>query len=193
MKPHSLYEALNAYRTTWFEKYKNRFQEDSTIVERFQKLFLETDSPFSRNQFPGHLTGSCFVANPTQTEVLLLHHRKLEKWLQMGGHCDGETEMSQVALREAEEESGSQEIKLLSTEIIDLDIHLIPARKSEPEHYHYDVRYLGLCLSPSKIKLSESESTDLAWFSWEKAFQIAKEPSMHRVFKKIEFLRSKAL
>ncbi|MFM8269146.1 MAG: NUDIX hydrolase [Pseudomonadota bacterium] len=193
MKPRSLFEALNTYQGMWFEEFNNPFQEEIDNLERFKTLLLKTEAPFSRNQYPGHLTGSCFVVNPSQSEILLLHHRKLEKWLQMGGHCDGEIEMSQVALREAEEESGSRAIDLLFPWIIDLDIHLIPSRKIEPEHYHYDVRYLGVCRSPEQIKLDESESTDLAWFSWKRAFQIAQEPSMHRVFKKVEFLQSKVL
>jgi len=191
--PHSLFESLAAYQNTWFEKWPNPFQEDKKIVERFQTLFLKTDSPFSRDQFPGHLTGSCFLLDPSHGKILLLHHKKLEKWLQMGGHCDGECEMAQVALREAEEESGCKDLSLLLFDIIDLDIHLIPERKNEPEHFHYDVRYLGICHSPEKIQLAEEESNDLAWFPFDKAFQMAKEPSMHRVFRKVEFLQSKGL
>jgi len=193
MMPHSLFEALAAYQKRWFEKWHNPFHEDEQIVDKFQNLFLQTESPFSREQFPGHLTGSCFLLNPARDRILLLHHKKLEKWLQMGGHCDGECETAHVALREAEEESGCKDLSLLSPEITDLDIHLIPARKSEPEHFHYDVRYVGICHSPEKIQLAVEESNDLAWFSFEQAFQIAKEPSMHRVFRKIEFLQTKGL
>lgn len=189
MKPQSLYQALIDYQKNWFERLQNPFKESEGIVERFTKLILKTEAPFSREQYPGHLTGSCFVLNPGQSEILLLHHRKLEKWLQMGGHCDGEIDLAQVALREAQEESGTKELTLLTSGIIDLDIHQIPARKDEPEHLHYDVRYLGICQNPEGIQLAENESTDLAWFSWDKAVQIAREPSMHRVFKKIEILK----
>jgi len=190
MKPQSLYQALNAYQNLWFDKFQNPFSESRETLERFQKLYLETESPFSRDQYPGHFTGSCFLLNPEGSEILLLHHRKLEKWLQMGGHCDGEVEMSQVALREAEEESGSEALSLLVPWIVDLDIHKIPARKDEPEHFHYDVRFLGICYEPEQIQLAENESTDLAWFPWERAYQVAKEPSMYRVFKKVEFLKN---
>lgn len=193
MKPHSLFEALEAYQKNWFEERKNPFDEDNRIINRFRSLLLETDAPFSRDQVPGHFTGSCFVLNPSQSEILLLHHKKLKKWLQMGGHCDGEIELSLVALREAKEESGSNDITLLLSSVVDLDIHKIPERKNEPEHYHYDLRFLAVCNSPNNIQMAEEESTALQWFSWDKAFEIAEEPSMHRVFKKVEFLQSKGL
>jgi len=114
-----------------------------------------------------------------------MQHRKLKKWLQMGGHCDGECDTRSVALRESQEEAGSTTIRLLHMEIIDLDIHRIPKSSQEPEHFHYDVRYVGLCEEPQSIQKAEAECTDLKWFTWEEAFQVAEETSMHRVFNKI--------
>lgn len=178
--PPSLFEALEIYGAD---------PQYSDLVHSFKALLTETESPFSRNQFPGHITASCFVVNPQWSQILLLKHKKLEKWLQMGGHCDGEANTCAVALREAQEETGSEAIRLFRNEIIDLDIHVIPARKTEPQHLHYDVRYLGVCDFPEKLKKSEAECTDLAWFSWEEAYRVAEEASMHRVFKKITALK----
>lgn len=176
MMPPSLIELLKAYEGIW---------GSSEVVAAFEKLILETPAPFSRSQFPGHITASCFVISPTGERILLMQHRKLKKWLQMGGHCDGECDTRSVALREAQEEAGSSTIRLFKLEIIDLDIHRIPKSAQEPEHFHYDVRYVGLCEEPQSIQKAEAECTDLKWFSWEEAFQVAQETSMHRVFKKI--------
>lgn len=164
------------------------------VPDRFLTLLKKSHSPFSRTEFPGHITGSCFVVNPQGTKVLLLKHRKLGKWLQMGGHCDGDSDTERVALREAMEETGSQEIELFqwpsfpSHFIPDLDIHEIPARKDEPAHFHFDIRYFGICFAPDKLSRSEEECLDLAWFDWEKAFAVAQEKSMHRQFEKFTYL-----
>lgn len=188
MKPYSLIQSLESYQNLWFQRLENPFYEDQTVIERFQDLLLNGEAPFSRTQFPGHITGSCFVMDSARKNILLLKHRKLGKWLQMGGHCDGECEVRAAALREAWEESGNTQIQLLSQEIIDLDIHVIPKNAVEPQHLHFDVRYLAVCNEPQKIQLDENEGTDLKWFSWDEAFKTALEPSMHRVFRKIQMI-----
>lgn len=188
MKPISLIQSLDSYRQLWFQRLENPFKEDESVIERFHDLLINGTAPFSRTHFPGHVTGSCFVLDPSRKNILLLKHRKLGKWLQMGGHCDGECEVRAAALREAWEESGNPDIRFLSQEIIDLDIHMIPENPKEPEHLHFDVRYLALCTEPQKIELDENEGTDLKWFSWDEAYKTALEPSMHRVFRKIQMI-----
>lgn len=178
MLPHCLFKLL--------EDFERRNPTEKELILKFKKLATETPQPFSRHQYPGHLTGSCFVINPEKSQILLMHHRKLSKWLQMGGHAEGETDIAAVALREAIEEAGTQKIKIASSQILDLDIHLIPERKNEPSHFHYDVRFLAICEVPLSIKKQEEECGDLQWFSWEKAYQVVSELSMHRVFKKIQ-------
>ncbi|CAN0163569.1 unnamed protein product [Chrysoparadoxa australica] len=93
--------------------------------------------------------------------VLLTHHAKLNRWLQLGGHCDGIADARFVALKEAYEESGLSRIRLLSDAVFDVDIHEIPARGSEPAHLHYDVRFL-MQAEAGKITAS-AESHALAW------------------------------
>lgn len=97
-------------------------------------------------------------------QTLLVHHAKLNKWLQPGGHADGDTNVVRVALREANEETGLQNLILSSPEIFDLDIHTIPTRKDFPQHDHYDVRYLIKASTTEKIIVSE-ESHDVKWVS----------------------------
>lgn len=109
----------------------------------------------------GHLTGSAWLVSADGQRVLLTHHRKLGRWLQLGGHADGDSDLARVALREAEEESG---LSGLSVEpaIFDLDRHAIPARGAEPEHWHYDVRFVVRAGADEAFTVSE-ESHALAW------------------------------
>lgn len=120
---------------------------------------------FERSHTEGHITGSAWLVNPSGEKVLLTLHHKLQRWMQTGGHADGDPDTLRVALREAEEESGIPGIHPVSPEIFDIDIHLIPARpaKGEPAHYHYDVRYL--LRSPHEEFAISEESDALAWWS----------------------------
>ena len=98
---------------------------------------------FERSLDIGHITGSAWVLDFHRTHTLLTHHAKLDKWLQLGGHSDGDPDTLEVALREVREESGLVEVRPISEAIFDVDAHLIPARGAEPEHIHYDIRFLA--------------------------------------------------
>lgn len=91
----------------------------------------------------------------------MTHHRKLDRWLQLGGHADGDRDLPAVALREAEEESGLSDLRVLP-EVFDLDRHWIPERGDVPGHWHYDVRYVVRCDGTEDFVVSD-ESHDLAW------------------------------
>jgi 8-oxo-dGTP pyrophosphatase MutT (NUDIX family) len=109
----------------------------------------------------GHLTGSAWLVSPDGRRVLLTHHRKLDRWLQPGGHADGDADLARVALREADEETGVPGL-VLEPGIFDLDRHWIPERKGEPAHWHYDVRFVVRATSSEEFVVSE-ESHALAW------------------------------
>ena len=117
-----------------------------------------------RAQPLGHLTASGFVLDASRTRVLLLHHGKLHRWLQPGGHGEGELDPRLIALREIEEETGLTDLAPLPDErILDVDVHLIPPRATEPGHPHLDLRYGFLAKAGALARLSD-ESTDLRWF-----------------------------
>ncbi len=128
---------------------------------------------FERTQAKGHITASALLLHPSEPACLLTFHRKLQRWLQPGGHADGDSNTLAVAVREAEEESGILGIEIVDAEIFDVDVHLIPARpqQGEPEHYHYDVRYL--LRAPHDQMLCSEESEALAWMSWDEIEQRA--------------------
>jgi 8-oxo-dGTP pyrophosphatase MutT (NUDIX family) len=110
---------------------------------------------------PGHFTGSAWVVSADGERALLLHHRKLDRWLQPGGHADGDGDLASVALREAEEETGLAGLRVEGG-VFDLDRHLIPARGEEPAHFHYDVRFVVRAGADEAFVVSE-ESHALAW------------------------------
>tara|TARA_R110002073_G_scaffold86354_1_gene205122 strand:- start:38980 stop:39537 length:558 start_codon:yes stop_codon:yes gene_type:complete len=114
-----------------------------------------------RTCLEGHLTGSCLMVDAARTSVLLHHHRKLDKWLQFGGHADGDPDLRNVALRELIEESGI-EPAWFSPAAIDLDIHSIPERGTEPEHLHLDVRFLAIAPEGAQPEVS-AESKEVCW------------------------------
>ena len=114
-----------------------------------------------RTHPPGHFTGSAWLVGADGTRVLLTHHRKLDRWLQLGGHADGDADLARVALREAEEESGLAGLRVEGG-IFDLDCHAIPARGSDPAHLHWDVRYVVRAGVDERYAVS-AESLDLAW------------------------------
>lgn len=136
-----------------------------------------------RSCVPGHLTGSAWIVDAERTCTLLTHHLKLEKWLQLGGHADGESDLLQAALREAHEESGLHGLRPVVAAVFDVDRHLIPARKNEPAHFHYDLRFL-LEADPREPITCSSESKALAWVPLDQVTSLNPEESMARMVRK---------
>jgi 8-oxo-dGTP pyrophosphatase MutT (NUDIX family) len=135
------------------------------VEEKFKSQFLqllEQPNAYHRDHLPGHMTGSAWVIDEKEQRALLTHHAKLNRWLQPGGHADGDEDIFNVALREVEEETGLRNITLIGTSFFDIDIHIIPARKDFPEHLHYDVRFLFRASSKEKLSITR-ESHALAW------------------------------
>lgn len=151
----ALREALRAYA---LER-----PEHAGVAGEFLELLDEGGpDPFCRERLEGHFTGSAWLVSEDGTSVLLTHHRKLSRWLQLGGHADGDHDLAAVALREAQEESGLPGLRLASRAIYDLDRHWIPERGEVPGHWHYDVRYVVQAGADARFVVSE-ESLELAW------------------------------
>jgi 8-oxo-dGTP pyrophosphatase MutT (NUDIX family) len=126
--------------------------------------------PFDRRLPHGHLTASAFVLSPDGRRVLLLHHRKLDRWLQPGGHAEaGEIRGEDVALRESREETGIAALRLHpdAPRPVDVDVHAIPARGSEDAHFHLDLRYVVIAPASAALSRSAEETNALRWFGWD--------------------------
>jgi 8-oxo-dGTP pyrophosphatase MutT (NUDIX family) len=142
-----------------------------------------------RSCVPGHLTGSAWIVSRDRTRTLLTHHHKLDKWLQLGGHADGDGDLLAVAMREAREESGLTRLHAVSAVPFDVDRHLIPARGVEPEHYHHDLRFM-IEADPAEPLVISSESKDLAWVEVASVTALNPEESMARMVRKTAALRA---
>lgn len=141
--------------------YRRRWPDEAAATEQFLALLDAPEDPFGRARLAGHFTGSAWLVDPTGKRVLLTHHRKLQRWLQLGGHADGDRDLAQVALREAQEESGLGGLRV-ERALFDIDRHWIPERGDVPGHWHYDARYVvhaGL----DEAYVVGDESLDLAW------------------------------
>ena len=135
--------------------------EGAGIAHEFARFLHSADGVFDRSHLVGHFTGSAWLVSRDGTRVLLTHHRKLNAWLQLGGHADGDVDLARVALREAEEESGLADL-VVEPAIFDIDRHRIPARAHEPEHWHYDVRYVVRATKGEAFVVGD-ESHALEW------------------------------
>jgi 8-oxo-dGTP pyrophosphatase MutT (NUDIX family) len=162
----------------------NASEEEGKFVSEFLDL-LKSDRCFYRVHFePGHITGSAILFNSNKTNILMNHHKSLNKWMNFGGHCDGEEDVLAVAIRETMEESGITALKPLTANIVDIDIHTIPAndKKGEPEHKHFDIRYVMQMTSEQDFQISD-ESLDLKWMTIDEALSVC-DDSLKRFIKK---------
>lgn len=166
-------------------QYQTSDSHEKQMQQRMIQFVNENPDCFKRELLIGHITGSAWVVDASRRFVLLTHHRKLNKWLQPGGHCDGNPDVLNVALKEAIEETGIEVIKPVSEAIFDVDIHQIPERKGVPAHLHYDVRFLLEADKNIDFVVSD-ESHDLAWVEISKVRELNDEESIVRMLRKIE-------
>lgn len=162
------------------ERYEAFSSIDDDARRRIDAFVRSHPDCFERTLAVGHVTGSAWIVDRTRTRCLLTHHRKLDRWLQLGGHADGEADVLAVAMREAREESGLTKLRPVAATIFDCDVHPIPARKAEPEHFHYDVRFLFEADADEPLVVS-AESKDLAWIALGDVARLESDESVMRM------------
>ncbi len=151
---------------------------------RMHAFVAEHTNPFTRALLTGHITASCWIVDPPRSRTLLTWHKRLNRWLQMGGHVEPEdATLLAAALREAQEESGLAGVRPLAEGIFDLDIHPIPAKKKEPDHLHYDVRFLFEA-DPEEPLVVSPESREVAWVELGRVTDRNPDASMRRMVAK---------
>ncbi len=160
-------------------------KNETNMLAETIKFVKANEDCFKRELEIGHITGSAWIIDNSHQFVLLTHHRKLDKWFQPGGHCDGDVDVLNVAMKEAIEETGLADIKVLSFDIFDVDIHEIPARKDIAAHFHYDIRFLFEADKNIPLVISE-ESNDLAWVEIFKVSTLNDSESIARMCRKVQ-------
>lgn len=134
-----------------------------------------------RGHAAAHLTASTLVLDAGRGHLAMLLHTKLGRWLQPGGHADGDMELAGVALREATEETGIEGLVVLDRPV-DLDVHLVDHRDALGDHLHLDVRFVAV--APDGAVLSGNhESDDLRWVAVDELHELTDEPSLHRLLR----------
>lgn len=166
-----------------FDHYAQQWPAEAELAYAFAQFARVTPDAFVRSNLQAHFTGSAWLVSADGARVLLLHHRKLDRWLQPGGHADGDPDLQRVALREAQEETGLVQL-CMEQAIFDLDRHRIPARGSEPEHWHHDVRYVARAAGDEHF-VRNGESRALAWRAVaDVAADVTLEGSLRRMARK---------
>lgn len=174
-------------------RYAERYPREQAVAAKIRALVEAHADCFQRTCRPGHITASAWVTTPARDRFLLVHHRKLGRWLQPGGHADGQTDVAAVALREATEESGLPNLRLVANGApllpLDLDVHEIPARRDaagaliEDAHEHHDLRFLIVADHAAAPQTSD-ESHDVRWFTVDQLHAVTDEESVLRLWRK---------
>lgn len=162
------------------QHYVSVYPQERAVVDQYLEFVNSHVNCFSRTELSGHVTGSAWVVNKAGTHVLLTHHRKLNIWVQLGGHADGQTDALAVARREAIEESGLQNLVTLSDQLFNIDIHPIPERGDEPTHLHYDATFTFQASDTEEFVVSD-ESHSLEWVEISRMWQKTDEESVMRM------------
>lgn len=164
-------------------EYALRNPDEAESAVQFAAFLQSHASVFERSHPHGHFTGSAWLVSADGARVLLMHHRKLDRWLQPGGHADGDADLANVAWREAQEETGVVDLRVEGG-IFDIDRHRIPARGDEAEHWHYDVRYVLRAGVDDRFVIN-GELQALAWRSVaDAAVDSAFDASLRRMARK---------
>lgn len=171
------------------KQYRPYNTHESEMKDRLVDFVKKTKDCFDNFFKEGHITASAWVLDKEKRKVGLVHHRLINRWLQPGGHSDGNPDTPQEALREAQEEFGVEGLELDSENIFDIDIHLIKEDKKRNlgEHYHFDVRFLVLGDSKIPPKIS-SESTDTKWVNLNDVTNLNNEEAIKRMVAKTQNL-----
>lgn len=160
------------------------YERTDEIAKNKTLDFIETNAVIFGSENPlGHITASSWLINFKGDSVLLTHHKKLNLWLQLGGHTETFESIYESAMRETKEESGLDALSFLHDAVFDIDVHEIPERKNQSAHFHYDVRFLIRQSADEAIAISD-ESNDLKWVKHLDVFKITNQRSVTRMVEK---------
>ena len=172
------------------EKYIPCCEQELRDKELILRFMYSNPDAFQRDNLTAHMTASAWIVNPGRDKVLMVYHRLYDSWSWTGGHADGETELAAVALREVREETGVQSARLLSRDILSLEILTVDGHEKHgkyvPSHLHMNVTYLVEADDNDPLIVCEAENSAVQWFSPEDALRASTEPwFVERIYKKL--------
>lgn len=173
------------------DNHRTRFNTENGYVARTRAFVEQHPDCFDSQLWPGHVTGSVWVVNPSRERVLLMHHKKHHQWFQPGGHADGDADILRVALRETHEETGlpPEQIRLVDGQVFDVDIHSIPASPRGPQHTHFDIRFL-VEIDDALPVPGNDESHQVLWVPLHQVSRFNNNLSTYRMVEKTRQMRN---
>ena len=136
-----------------------------------------------------HFTASNWIVNKEKTKILMAYHNIYKSWAWTGGHADGESNLLNVALKEAEEETGLKNLKVLSEGIFSLQILTVDSHikrgKFISSHLHLDCCFLLEADENEMLKIKEDENSGVKWIDIDKAVEMSNEENMKPIYKKL--------
>jgi 8-oxo-dGTP pyrophosphatase MutT (NUDIX family) len=156
---------------------------EQASLSRIREFVTRSPGAFSRANPEGHITASAVVTRREDPAFLLVWHRKLDRWLQPGGHMeDGDRSVLEAAVREAREETGLESFEFpLGERILDMDVHPIPAHGPDPPHFHFDIRYV---LTATSTVAAAPDADEIRWFTLPQAMAAGIDESLARALRK---------
>ena len=172
----------------------NRFrpcnEQEETDKKQILSLLSSEQDLYTRDNPVAHLTASSWVVSPDRKQVLLIYHNLYRSWAWMGGHADGDRDLCRVALRETREESGLQDLTLVSPDIFSLESLTVDGHEKRGKfvssHLHLNVTYLLEADPRQPIRVKPDENSGVAWFPVEEVAGKVSEPwMMQRIYSKL--------
>ena len=166
-----MYEEIKAYTPYNVQEEKDR----KTILAFLEKY----PDAFERSNELAHMTSSAWVTNRDHNRILMAYHNIYDSWSWLGGHCDGNTNCLEVAIREVKEEAGITSVTPLSDKIFSLEVLSVNAHMKRgsyvPTHLHLNVTYLLEADDQETLVIKEDENANVAWFLLDEALHKSTE------------------
>lgn len=171
------------------EKYIPYNEQEEKDKEVMLKYLNDFPNVYTRENEYGHFTASSWIVNKDRTKVLMIYHNIYDSWGWTGGHADGETNLYNVAVREANEETGITNLKpltdgMFSIEILTVNGH-VKRGKYVSSHVHLNVTYLFEADDTLSLHIKEDENSGVKWVDMDKAVSLSTEDNMKVVYQKI--------
>lgn len=181
MDQNNLYQVIAAYQPRCVQE-----ERDRQVMLDFLRSY---DNTLDRENLLGHFTVSCWILNPRHDRALMVFHNIFRAWSWVGGHADGEGDLLAVALKEAREETGLEELFPLQREPASLELIAVQAHERKGQyvgpHLHLNLTYLFEASEDVPLRIQPQENSAVAWRDLTEILSDHTEPHMLRLYEKL--------